>query len=74
MPRGKRNLNTVNGIDQRVGTIDKAIGNLQSEISILTEERNSLMDARKSIVQSELLDMIYKSGKSPDEVKTALGL
>jgi hypothetical protein len=74
MPRGVRNLNTVSGIDSRVGTIDKAIANLQSQITELQTERNTLMDSRKTIVQNELLDVIYKSGKSPEEVKAALGL
>jgi uncharacterized small protein (DUF1192 family) len=74
MPRGVRNLNTVSGIDSRVGTIDKVIATLRSQIADLETERNTLMDSRKTIVQNELLEVIYKSGKTPDEVKAALGL
>lgn len=74
MPRGVRNMNTLNGIDSKIESLTRKKQTLLEEMEQLDNEIEALTAKRESLAKEELLDLIVKSGKSIGEVKESLGL
>lgn len=74
MPRGVRDMNSLKGIESRIGSIDAKKASLLAEIAELDEERSGLIDKKKAILKERIVDKILASGKSEEEILQALGM
>ena len=67
MPRGCR-AETEKTFDQQIAEIDAEIENYKSKIADARQRRKALVEEKKQQDMNELLSVLAKSGKSPEEL------
>lgn len=67
MPRGRR-TETEKNFDQQIAEIDAEIEDYKSKIADARQRRKALVEEKKQQDMNELLSVLAKSGKSPEEL------
>jgi septal ring factor EnvC (AmiA/AmiB activator) len=67
MPRGRR-AETEKNFDQQIAEIDAEIEDYKSKIADARQRRKALVEEKKQQDMNELLSVLAKSGKSPEEL------
>ena len=74
MPGGRYNLNTIGGIEKKIASLANKKQDLLNEVAAIDKELDHLTKTVDGLKNAELIDAIKKSGKSMDEIRTALGV
>lgn len=74
MPRGVRNLDSVNGLTSKLNSLENKRQKLADALDEIEAEIISHETKRDELLRQDLINAIMKSGKSTTEIRTALGL